>query len=428
MSVELATKNKEEKKKDRRSLKVVREIFAVILWLFILVKVVVFDIDIYLAEKYAPSLRWILNYRFFGLLLLISGTLLVIGKKSFRQFLIYVIAYPFIILFWQIPKLFFRNWALAIAFAPAIYEVISSFRSRFILITLASLSALFIVLSSSPYFLSPAMVFPGTYLIVYLYRNLRRAYRSSIFEGLADLVKKLRGQLERGEQALWKKVEHDPISEKGTKDYEQQLSTFYLLNWVVELIAEKLHMVAKSRKPDLYLMVSWLGTVFVTSLIYAFEYWALYKMNPLSFRAEYALTFWNFWGFSFGKLTPSSISSIGPVSSLAAILSYSELFCALIILVILVFSVLTAAREKYKDDIADFIVEIKSLGSEMQNQFFLLYNIALTDVEIILLRNNAALINWLRKKRGLPELPLPEKGDKNQGNTVLQKEKEDASI
>ena len=78
---------------------------------------------------------------------------------------------------------------------------------------------------------------------------------------------------------------------------------------------------------------------------------------------------------------------------------------------ILVFSILTAAREKYKEDIADFIVEVKSLGNEMQKQFFQLYDIALADVENILLFHNADLINWLRKKRGLPELQLPETDD-----------------
>jgi hypothetical protein len=66
------------------------------------------------------------------------------------------------------------------------------------------------------------------------------------------------------------------------------------------------------------------------------------------------------------------------------------------------------------------IVEVRSLGSEMQNQFFRLYDIALADVEKILLRNNASMINWLRKKRGFPELPLPNINEKNQSNTVLQ--------
>jgi len=377
------------------------------LWAFIVVKVIVFDIDVYLFEKYLPSLRWTLNYRFFALLVLISVVLIGIRKKPFRQFLVYVISYPLILLCWRIPKLFFRNWALTIAFAPALYDLLSSFRSRFAVMTGAALSAICIVLSSTFYILIPSMVFLGVYLIMHLYRSLRKAYRSSIFEGLGELVKKLRVALEGGQHGLWKKEKYDP----GTKEYEQQCLTFYLLNSGVEIVGEKLLKVGKSRKPDLYLMISWLATVVLTSIIYALEYWSLYKIDALSFTANHTLSFWSFWGFSFGKLTPSSISAIAPVSVVATVLSYSELFCALIILVILVFSVLTAAREKYREDIAEFVSEVGNLGRLLQKQFFQLYAVALADVEMVLLSSNAILINQLRKARGLPNLSVPEKGE-----------------
>lgn len=403
---------KEEKTKVGNVERILREICSLVLWLFFFIKVVVFDIDVYLAEKYASSFRWILDYRFFGLLILISIALLLSVKKRSRKFLVYVIAYPLIILFWKLPKLIFRNWALAIAFAPAVYELIRSFRFTFILMTVASVSALSIVFSSNPFIIVPSMVFLGLYLIMDLYRNLRRAYRSSIFQGLADLIKKLRVKFASEKEVGWKKVEYDPASEKSSKDYESQLLGVYFVNWGTEFISEKLYEVAKSRKPDLYLMASWLRIVIVTSLIYAFEYWALYKMMPLSFSSDYSLNFWCFWGFSFGKFTPSSISSIRPISTIASVISYSELFCALIILVIFVFSVLTAARERYKDDIDDFITEVRTFGNEMQEHFFLLYNLALSDVEGFLLRNNAGMINWLRKARGLPELRSPEADEK----------------
>lgn len=382
-----------------------REIFAVFLWTFIVVKVIVFDVDVYVFENYLPSLRWLLNYRFFGLLVAIAVALIGIRKKPFRRFLVYIIGYPLVLLFWRMPKLFFRNWELTIAFAPAIYDLLRSFRSKFAIVTAAALAAICISLSSSSYLLLPSMVLLGAYLIVHLYRSLRKAYRSSIFEGLGDLVKKLRVTLEGGQHGLWKKQKYDP----GTKDYEQQCLTFYLLNWGVEIVGERLLKVAKSRKPDLYLMLSWLATVLLTSFIYALEYWSLHKIDVFSFKADYALSFWSLWGFSFGKLTPSSISAVAPVSVAATILSYSELFCALIILVILVFSVLTAAREKYREDIADFVAEVGNLGRQLQDQFYQLYAVAVADVEIVLLPSNAVLINQLRRVRGLPDLSLPEK-------------------
>jgi hypothetical protein len=352
---------------------------------------------------------WVLNYKFFGLLLLISVVLLVIRKKQARQFLIYVLAYPLIILFWKIPKLCIRNWALLIAFAPAIHEIFISFRFTFIITTIAALSALLIILTSNKYFIIPAMAILGFYLAVKLYRSLKKSYRSSIFEGLADFAKKTRLRIESGEDTLWKKVDYDPTAE--SKEYEEQLSSFYFLHSGLEIISNKLHEVAKSRKPDLYLFASWIWIIFITSLIYALEYLALHKINPMSFSPGYRLSFWDFLGYSFGMLVRYSISSIRSVSTLASILSYSELLCSLIILVILVFSGFNVRREKYREDIDDFIKELRDLGSEMQRQFCLLYNLALPDIEGFLLRTNASLINWLRKSRGLPPLQLPEEDE-----------------
>ncbi len=124
-------------------------------------------------------------------------------------------------------------------------------------------------------------------------------------------------------------------------------------------------------------------------------------------------SYWNFLGFSFEKLIPSNISSLVPVKLPAIILSYSETFCALIILVILVFSVLTAARDRYREDIDDFILELRELGSYLQNDFYKLYSIAVNDVEIILLASNAVMVNHVRKYKGLPSLSLPKEVESN---------------
>ena len=148
------------------------------------------------------------------------------------------------------------------------------------------------------------------------------------------------------------------------------------------------------------MMISWLATVLLTSIIYALEYWALWKIDASSFKADHVLSFWSFWGLSFGKLTPSSLSTIIPVSGVALVVAYTELFCALIILVVLVFSVLTAAREKYREDISDFVSELRGLGTYLEGQFYQLYAVAVTEVEVVLLPENAQLVNRMRKARG----------------------------
>jgi hypothetical protein len=69
--------------------------------------------------------------------------------------------------------------------------------------------------------------------------------------------------------------------------------------------------------------------------------------------------------------------------------------------------VLTASREKYRDDIADFISEVGKIGGYLQQQFYQLYAVAFADVEEALLAGNEAFVNQLRKARGLAPLSLP---------------------
>jgi hypothetical protein len=48
--------------------RIVRECTAVILWTYVLLKLVVFDLDIYLLDRFAPKWRWILDLKAFILL------------------------------------------------------------------------------------------------------------------------------------------------------------------------------------------------------------------------------------------------------------------------------------------------------------------------------------------------------------------------
>lgn len=164
----------------------------------------------------------------------------------------------------------------------------------------------------------------------------------------------------------------------------------------------------------MYLIISWLGTIILTVSVFAFEYWAIYRISPLNFTPLSALNFWSFLGYSFGKIAPTSISLIQPASVVAAVITYIEIFCAIVIMVILAFSVLTAARERYKEDIASFIDEMHQLNEVAQNEFLRIYELALADVEIFLHRENAAVVNWVRKTKGLSELTLPTVEKENQ--------------
>ena len=75
------------------------------------------------------------------------------------------------------------------------------------------------------------------------------------------------------------------------------------------------------------------------------------------------------------------------------------------IFVILFFTILTAARERYKEDMHNIVNEATEIATIIHSQFDIIFNMAIADAELFLLTNQESLVNGMRKLRGLPELP-----------------------
>jgi len=112
-------------------------------------------------------------------------------------------------------------------------------------------------------------------------------------------------------------------------------------------------------------------------------------------------------GYSFGTLMTAEIAGIVPITGLAITLSYLELFAALLLLIILVFVILTIGRERYREDMDQVIAELDGSASTIQNALETHFKMSFTEAEIALLAANAALVNGIRKIRGLEALEPP---------------------
>src|ERR1700693_5427457 len=128
--------------RDSRVRWIVRECIAGTIWTFIVLKLVVFDIDIYLLDRLAPQLRWILDFKVFVIIALIGVAWAALGQTGFQKTMLYVGTYPAIVLFWRLPKLAFRRWPLVILSAPIVYRLVSTLRTTFLLYTALALSTL----------------------------------------------------------------------------------------------------------------------------------------------------------------------------------------------------------------------------------------------------------------------------------------------
>jgi len=190
---------KESDQAQDRSVNSFREPLAIIVWAYAIIKVLVFDIDIYLFRLIAPRAQWILNLRVFVLASIIAILWLVLGHRQFIVFFGYIIAYPLVLLFWKLPKLLLRRWAAFLVFLPTIYATVVTFRSTFALYTGAAISTVIIALTEEPILLVLAMLYLSFFLAVALYRAFSRANSSSVFSQLADLLRRLHPKINSGQ-------------------------------------------------------------------------------------------------------------------------------------------------------------------------------------------------------------------------------------
>ena len=402
----------DNKKKANRFKVFFREGIAIFFWIYLILKLFVFDLDTYLIDNYVPSLHPVLDYKFLIFLCLIIIAWSII--KDFPIFILYVFGYPAVVMCWKIPMLLLRNGSLAIALTPPIYKIITTFRLYFFSSALAIIAAACILVSTNKISLIISMIVLFILLLMHLFLSLQQAYKPTVFSKMSQRLSNFRVKLE--EISFLKNI----IERNGTIDeissdsddssdniLTRQLSIFYMIHCGFEVLNVKIREVFKSRTIDFYLMFSWFTTLFVTAIIFSLEYQALFKMNPKSFSIPFEPNYFSFLGFSFGSLATANISKIVPEDIYANGIYYAELSSSIVILVILIFSILTAARERYVEEIEGIIKEFSEIDTIFQQGSQQIFNLALADLEQALMDHDHKFVNAIRTIRGLPKLPTP---------------------
>ena len=142
--------------------------------------------------------------------------------------------------------------------------------------------------------------------------------------------------------------------------------------------------------------------------IFAFVYWGLYKIDPTAFTNVPPQGFLAFLTYSLGLIGSADISSIQAWSPGAIILTVFEVLTALVILVIGAYSLLSAARDTYKEDFADFAGALHETAAAVDERIVTKCSLTAEQLEMAIAVESAAAVNFLRRLRGLPPLPTPD--------------------
>ena len=105
-----------------------------------------------------------------------------------------------------------------------------------------------------------------------------------------------------------------------------------------------------------------------------------------------------------GKLATADLTPIQPSSPLATIIAFSEVFFSFVILAILVFSILTAARDAYREDFNEFERSLHETASVIEDRIGVKYHLTAEELEVSIADTSRDIVNMLRRLRGMPEI------------------------
>ncbi len=399
-------------------LKGLRECVAMAVWFSFFIEVFVTDIGDSVSTLY-PKTQFIFDYSLLLLLSVMAISWLTLGNKRFIQTFGYIVSYPFVIIIWRLPRLFFKNWAIAIAFSPAIHQFISAFKANFVIgVSVIVTSTLVCLVPNDSLLIPIGMSLIGLHLVTHFYKKFKSAYSSeTIFTVMRDNVSKI---IEKFEKHLEKdKPEGDPESDEYKKKLGNSLLHTYIFTTCLHLSIVRIKEVINSRKMDLYFLSSLIWTFGLSAFSFGVIYFGLFRIDHSNFINVDNVGFWDFIGFSVTTLMTSSISTIAPATGIAQLLTYIQLFVSLLLVVLLVFIILTSIREKYKKDLDDLLLGLEDAHDKSRNYVEANFEITADALETVLIETNSQIMGLLLGvKYGKPKAESMLKEHKKHENEI----------
>jgi len=384
----------------------IREFIAAGFWLLLFVKVFVFDVDLAVVHVF-PRLAIVYPYKFFFILGFLAVSWITLGTKRFLKTIGYVLIYPFVLFLWRVPKQLFKNWALLVIFAPAIESVLFTLKWRFAFATAAVFAALTILNTEQHTVLVVSMSVLMVYLLVHYLLRLKVAFRpTALFSNIADFVNDMwRGQIDDYKRKDY--AAHTGAGPQQGEAYEKKrienLKTLYLHTVMWSFFAKKLNETVSSRRTDLYFILAVLYSVVLSVLILGFEYAALAKVDPNSFRGAENANLWSFMVFSFNTIMHTGFTRIAPNSDWAFALGNLELFAGIITLIFFVYVLMTSSKERYREDFKRLVHGLDQSSKEIERFFEKKLRMRLIDAEVKLVEHDPTFRETI-KSFGRPRL------------------------
>ncbi len=391
----------EEPQVERKRNFFLANILGYVIWTYVVVKLLIFDIDQYAFETFLPNYLYLLQYKFFVFLGIF--TVVVILFPKYRLHLLYIAAFPLILVVWKIPRAIYRtrSWLVLLAVLNALASFASDFRLNLALKTLAIFAVLSIVVAQRDWLLILSALVLAGYLIIAYYRAVKFSLIPSRFLTLQQsFVKRLsdsdllRNFIEV--KSEFRSAQVQKLDQTQLATFTSNLSCALLASWFIYYWAYQLDSYRKSGATYLFGTLAYIWLFVQTIFVFSFVNLAFFKIDPSSFSYSSEPSFLVFVYYSLSALFVNGINALEPVGDWALVVKIAAgLTGPLLLATFLLNFVMTARQSRQDSGLRTIISDMKAQGAEFERRIQAEYEVSVEEALIRLQRLGGGFMGGL---------------------------------
>ncbi len=355
---------------NKKRSKTARDVFAFFLWAYAIIKLFVFDFDVYLIQTHIPNLWWLIKFKFVILVVLISIYWLTVGDKRFLKALLFLGLFPFYLLLWRIGRLVFRNWFTAFAVVGYVGSFLKTLKYNFLGFTLFCAASLLVLITDQPYLIILGIILLTFYLILHFSKRIFYAFvpsKAMVFprDGIVKILTLTKEQFALPPEIKSTAIERFTTEQKSK--WELNLQLLLLANRATTFTASKLREFQESRLIILYFIFGLLFTFFISVILFGVANLGLQKLDQAAFSSPIPRNIFFFVYYSFNTILTNGIADFYPISAYARLLNSAEVFFGIFIIVILFFMFTNIKSEKAKSEMDSLINAMNQQSLELES-------------------------------------------------------------
>ncbi|WP_295653205.1 hypothetical protein [uncultured Mucilaginibacter sp.] len=367
------------------------EFLSITFWSYIVVKLFVYDVDNYIINQYLPNYGWLITYKFLIILFAIAIVWLFIRAKKIITWTLYILFYPFILIFWKFPKAVYKkgNWNVGIAIVNALFAFFKSFKYNIITFSLLTVSSILILSTSSKIIIISSSIILSVILLTIFINRFVLVFKPSLIYKIHIKTVTLFINFSKKTWAIddeLKALAINQMSDTQLQKWSLNLQIMILGNKFCYFLSSKLNNYQKSKITIIFNVFSIAILLFFSVLCFTLINLGIYKVWPELYSGSSVKPgFFSFFYYSFNTFHFSNVTELVPISDLSRTISVIEQFFAIFLVSIFITLLLSVKNEREASDIQQVVEEIRQQGDDMgtfiQDQYNLSVELAIKELQ-----------------------------------------------